>query len=268
MAKPTLRTMALAGLALGGCTQDGVVTGVGAGLSIDVERVMRIEEGNNSVFAAKYVCGETTTNDPLVNAVYRTEISSMNPIDDNVTTGWRVAFVYPGTPPSTSTVERIHGTYRGYFMNCDDIRQALAEDPSGEDIDPDTPLLKGYVMISSEDTRLIVTTVHTTLHKQVHGYQLVDLAVSTDCGVDALTVTVTNEGQGLSPATVTLVNIEDMLPLQLPTPGLDPGQQVELDPAPTAGGASYSFAATVDPANEIDESDEMNNQVAGNCEFG
>jgi hypothetical protein len=260
---------------LGGCGEDSEVTGVGVGLSTDVERIQRIERGEDSVFAAKFICGETTTNEPLVNAVYRTEISTGNPLDSNIALSYRVAFVFPSSPPaiippglpdplSTPFTPSV-GSFRGSEISCQDIRNLLADSEAAEQISPDSPLVKGYVMIASEDSRLIVNAVYTTLHKQIHGNRLVDLVPATICGFDSLTVTVRNDGQTISPETVTLVTIDGQSQ-NVATPAIDADEEIEFDPFPTNPGF-YQFLVTVDPDEEVDESDEMNNTVIGVCEF-
>jgi hypothetical protein len=268
-------TPAVAAVLLASCSGESGVTGVGVGLATDVEHVQRIERARDSVFAAKFVCGETTTNEPLVNAVYRTEISTGNPLDSNIALSYRVTFVFPSSPPaiippglpdplSTPFTPSV-GSFRGSEISCRDIRNLLAGSDASEAIPPDAPLIKGYVMIASEDPRLIVTGVYTTLHKQIHGNRLVDLAPETGCGFDSLALTVRNDGQATSPQTVTSVTIDGESQI-VQTQAIDAGEEIVFDPFPTNPGF-YQFLVTVDPDEDVDESDEMNNTVIGVCEF-
>lgn len=264
-------------LILVGCAQnDAGVTGVGAGLSIDVEYVERGPDAN--VYSVKYICGETETDHPLVRAIYRTEISTINPSSADADTAsfsyrWRVAFVYPGTPPATLPVEVIRGPYRGDEINCRDIRHQLAE--AGHDPDhaipPDTPLLKGFVVIESDSDRLRVAAVYSTLHKQIHGKRIADLVPRSACEMieGALQVAVSNQGEGQAPTTTTLVEIDGSPPVERATEGLDPDEEVDLDPVPLPEPEADSIAYRVvaDANDVVDEADEGNNELLVTCEF-
>lgn len=257
---------------LTGCTRTPGVTGVGAGLAFDLEYVPKGPDAN--VYSAKYICGETDTDHPLVRAVYRTEISVMNPDDSaSHTFNWRVAFVYPSTPPATEPVEVTRGPFRGLEINCRDIRQQLSEadhDPS-QAIPDDEPLLKGYIIIQSDTDRIRVTGAYSALHKQIHGTKIIDLLPKANCNPtdEGLVVSVLNQGEGNAPATTTRLSIAGSQPVDLATPPLTPGEETELDPVPLPNPDALSIAFTVmaDSEEIVDESSEDNNLLAIGCEF-
>lgn len=262
----------LLGTCLTGCTGTTGVAGVGAGLAFDLEYVPKGPDAN--VFSVKYICGETDSDHPLVRAVYRTEISVMNP-DDSASHkfNWRVAFVYPSTPPATAPVEVIRGPFRGLEINCRDIRQQLSQaehDPS-QAIPDDEPLIKGYIIIQSDTDRIRVTGAYSALHKQIHGNKIIDLLPKANCNPtdEGLVVSVLNQGEGDGPATITRMTIAGSQPVDLTTPPLAPGEEAELDPVqlPDPDALSIAFTVMADSEEIVDESNEDNNQIALGCEF-
>ncbi|MFC6632719.1 CARDB domain-containing protein [Microbulbifer taiwanensis] len=257
---------------LAGCDTKPEVTGVGAGLSFDIEYVPKGPDAN--VYSAKYICGETKTDHPLVRAVYRSEISIVNPDDNNShEVSWRAAFVYPATPPATSPEEQFIGPFRGIEINCGDIRKKLSEadqQPSHA-IDDDEPLIKGYIIVNASSNRIRVTGAYTALHKQIHGNQIVDLVPKASCELTdgGIVVSVLNQGEGNAPATTTEIAFAGNPPISLDTPPLAPGEETEFEPVPLPDpdAQSVNFTVTADATGQVDESNEGNNQLAVVCEF-
>lgn len=257
---------------LTGCTGTTGVTGVGAGLSFDLEYVPKGPDAN--VFSAQYICGETDSDHPLVRAVYRTEINIINP-DDSAShrLNWRVAFVYPSTPPATEPVEAILGPFRGLEINCQDIRSQLsqADHAPSHAIPDDAPLIKGYIIVQSDTDRIRIAGAYSALHKQIHGRQIVDLLPKANCNPtdEGLVVSVRNQGEGDAPETLTRVAITGSLPVDLVTPALAPGEEAELDPVPLPDpeAPSIDFTVKADSGGIVEESNEANNQLEATCEF-
>ena len=257
-----------------GCAEEpGGITGVGAGLAFDLEYVPKGPDAN--VFSAKYICGETAVDHPLVRAIYRSEISIINPDDANShEVSWRVAFVYPATPPATNPVEAIIGPFRGIEINCEDILAQLGQaehDPSHA-IPADAPLLKGFVVVSSDTDRIRVSGAYTALHKQIHGNKIVDLVPKAPCeqSDDGLVVSVLNQGDGDAPKTTTELAFTGSPPVSLETPALGPGVEAALNPVPLPDPSdpAVAFKVTADANASVEESDETNNQLVVTCEFG
>lgn len=276
-------------LAACGTLNQELVTGVGAGLSIDVVYIRPINSGVGT-YSAKFVCGETETDDPLVRAIYRTEISTFNERDDeSIGYSWRIGFVYPATPPASPPQDEIRGPFRGQEFNCRDIRKALESTPKGQSAREyqkliDAPLIKGFLLINSKDTALIVTGIYSALHKQVHGPQVADLLpinkstqenqpFCTIVSDNNLVVTIKNDGIGSAPETTTRVTLG--LPgspeFNLATPELDPGESTDLEPIPLNGAqqiqSSMAFEIFADAPMALGEIDEGNNIANGVCEF-
>jgi hypothetical protein len=85
---------------------------------------------------------------------------------------------------------------------------------------------------------------------------------------DRLVVTVHNQGAGAAGASTTRVAFGNLGQSSQATPPLSPGQQVELEfPMPPGcyGSSDCGFSITVDQGNQVEESDEGNNAVTGNC---
>jgi len=83
-----------------------------------------------------------------------------------------------------------------------------------------------------------------------------------------LVVTVKNQGTAAAPASTTTVKFSPGGSFQLSTPAIPAGGSVDLPPLSIPAGCynpDCDFKITVDSNNQINESNEGNNSVAGNC---
>lgn len=93
------------------------------------------------------------------------------------------------------------------------------------------------------------------------------------CNLDAqcrLTITVKNQGFVAAPPTTTRVVFfehENGGAVDIPTPGIPPLEQIDLEPVPipNTGKGHALFTVTVNAKNEILESNKENNTVHGMC---
>jgi hypothetical protein len=250
-------------------------TGIGVGLSFDVEYIMpqRYREPGGrtrALFPVKYVCGETQPTDRLVPGTYRTVINVLNLSTFATEVGWRFSsgFGRPGIVGARARIER----FGSFFMDCPFIIRNLQR--AGVEVGS---FIEGFVTIEdlndsrTERTPTRVAATYSVLHKQVHN--LPDLLPiqreRTWCRLDnqgRLIVTIRNQGEASAPLSITRVAIDAGASFSRITPTLAPGSQADLAPIPLPSGeGTVVFTITADAPAAIREMNETNNSAIGVC---
>lgn len=248
------------------------INSAAAGGSIDVESIpgQRIDlpqQPARLVFPVKFLCGEAEAGGRLTPAHYRTIINVINVgRPDSFSAGIRWWFVT--VPQTVEGAEAVVEGTSSLVMDCDFILENLAR--GGVAI---TGLAEGFVLLEETTTAgfFRVSAVYSMLHKQRHS--LPDLlpvrkgaGYCTRDDQGRLLVTIRNAGEVAAEASTTQVAFGSGSSVTRPTPPLEPGAEMTLEPIPLPSGeGTFPFRIEADQTAHVMESDELNNRVQGFC---
>jgi hypothetical protein len=246
-------------------------------------------------YAAKFICGLQGDQDDLrlTEGLYGTEINVHNPNEQVVLLKKKLALTFPPGDQRPGKIfplgeDRLKPD-QALAVDCNHVREKLFANGF-----PAPGYITGFIVIESTAS-LDVTAVYTTaalnkggdvvgqrgieveqIHereKRVH-LELPDLVpVAGEAGFcnrdehDNLIVTVKNQGAAAAGPSTTEVDFFGHGQVTLPTPGLAPGQAIDLafPIPPRCFDPDCEFRITVDVNAQVAESNETNNTADGAC---
>jgi CARDB protein len=291
LAQPTYSAVAiLAALASG----SGKISMVYADDSIVTSATLELTQNTPAYqYAVKFVCGKSEGR-VVAPGTYHTAINVHNPAYKTIRFRKKFAVGLPSekSGPVTGFFNTKLGPDRALEIDTDDILQHLNATPAPAPFS----FAKGFAILES-DVELDVVAVYTVTDTQGRAVAFhtervlarkssccckdqppsgqpdlipVPLPSGSFCNAtpQGLVVTVKNQGTGSAGASITRVTFSNGSTVDIPTPALAAGAQVNLPPVPFPPNCfqpDCSFRITVDATGLVAESNEANNSASGTC---
>jgi manganese oxidase len=122
-----------------------------------VQYIQPKKVGDNYVFSVKFLCGTTSSNNPLVSATYRTTINVQNLSKHKQEFRTRVSVVDPVSGGVTHSTEHELEKYQTIQYDWEGIRELLNQFPDLQVAD----YIEGFVIIKTDSSKIQVVAVYS-----------------------------------------------------------------------------------------------------------